>query len=81
MQDDDALVLGAKPIASQCFKDTVNDKQVYRMAEAGGWPIIRVQNKLAARPSAIRAEIERREKLAVEQRGKNAFVPIPGGRR
>jgi hypothetical protein len=63
---DTDLEIGAEAIAQNIFQGKVSSRQVYRMAEQG-WPVFRIQNKLAARPSAVRAEMARREALAVEQ--------------
>jgi hypothetical protein len=59
------LAVGAKAIARDCFHDAVSERQVYRLAAQGGWPFFRLLGKLAARPSAFRAEAARREAAAV----------------
>jgi hypothetical protein len=64
MADHDSLVIGARAIARDIFKDALNEKQIYRLYEQGGWPFLKVLNKLAMKPSAARAEIERREQAA-----------------
>jgi hypothetical protein len=57
------LAVGAEAIAQDCFNGKLTPRQVYRLAERG-WPIFRIQGKLAARPSAIQAEMTRRETAA-----------------
>jgi hypothetical protein len=62
--DDDKLSIGAVAIARDCFDDDVSTRQVYRLAEEGGWPIFRLRGKLTARRAAMRAELRRREAKA-----------------
>jgi hypothetical protein len=66
---DDDLEIGAEAIAQNIFKGRVRPRQVYRMAERGDWPFFRILNKLAARPSAMRAEMARREAEAIRRQG------------
>jgi hypothetical protein len=66
--DEADLEIGAEAIAQNIFKGKVTGRQVYRMV-GQGWPIFRLQNKLAARPSAMRAEMARREAEAIQRRG------------
>jgi hypothetical protein len=61
------IEIGAEAIAKSVFGGKISSRQVYRMAEEGGWPIFRVRGKLAARPVAMRAEIERREREGLER--------------
>jgi hypothetical protein len=63
--DADEICIGAEAIARDIFKGKLTPRQVYRLAEEGGWPIFRLRGKLAARPPAVRAEVIRRERLAV----------------
>ena len=65
--NDTDLAIGAEAIARHCFDGKVSARQVYRMAEQG-WPIFYILGKLAARPSAIRREMARREEHAVNSR-------------
>jgi hypothetical protein len=62
---DDKLCLGAEAIAREIFNGALSPKQIYRLADKGGWPIFKVQGKLAARPAACRREICRREAEAL----------------
>ena len=63
--DHSGLLLGADQIAAKGFGGRLNTRQIYRLAERGGWPIFKVNgSKLAARPKALAAEIERREAAA-----------------
>jgi hypothetical protein len=64
--DDNDLLIGAVEIARDGFADRINHKQVYRLAAERdpAWPIFRLRGKLAARRSALLAEIARREALA-----------------
>jgi len=65
----DDLEVGAEAIAQNIFRGKVNPRQVYRMAEPGnGWPIFRLQGKLAAWHGAMRAEMARRAGLTSGQR-------------
>jgi hypothetical protein len=57
-------VIGAKNIAREVFKDKLNERQIYRMAEAGGWGFFRVQNKLACLPSVMLGEMARRARAS-----------------
>ena len=63
----DDLLIGAAEIADEGFGGKLDERQVYRLAEERDppWPIFRLRRKLAARKSTLRAEIERREQLAV----------------
>jgi hypothetical protein len=61
--DDDILAVGAREIAHRCFGGGIDPRSVYRLADEG-WPIFKMLGKLTARPSTIRAEIERREQRA-----------------
>jgi hypothetical protein len=56
--DEADLQIGAETIAQNIFDGKLTPRQVYRLA---GWPIFRIQGKLAARPSTMRAEMARRE--------------------
>jgi hypothetical protein len=58
--DGEKLCIGAEAISREIFAGALTTKQVYRLAEKGGWPIFKVQGKLAARPASCRAEIRRR---------------------
>jgi hypothetical protein len=62
--DEADLEIGAEAIAQRIFKGRVTPRQIYRMT-GQGWPFFRVQGKIAARPSAIRAEMARREAAAL----------------
>lgn len=60
--DSDEIAIGAAAIAHRCFADAITDRQVYRLAEENsGWPFFRLRGKLAMRPAAARAEVQRRE--------------------
>jgi hypothetical protein len=58
--NDDSLVIGATRINEKFFDGQLSEDQVYRLPK-DGWPIFKLLGKLAARPSAMRAEVTRRE--------------------
>jgi hypothetical protein len=60
------LEIGAEAIARNIFDGKLTARQVYRLA-AQDWPIFRIQGKLAARPSAMAAEMTRREAEALQR--------------
>jgi hypothetical protein len=61
------IALGAVAISDRCFAGTVSPAMIYKIARPGkGWPVFRINGKLAARPEAIREEIERREARAAK---------------
>ena len=64
MADSDFLAIGAEAIARDVFANALTVKQVYRLAEGGGWPFFKVGNKLAMRLATARAEIARREEAS-----------------
>lgn len=54
--DDFDPCIGAAKIAQKCFNGQVSTRQVYRLHEAGGWPIFEFRGKLAARTASIRVQ-------------------------
>jgi hypothetical protein len=77
MADSDSLAIGAAAIAERCFDDKLSVKQVYRLPQEGGWPIFKIRGKLSMRPSAARAEIERREQAALAAPAAERRAPRP----
>jgi hypothetical protein len=70
VMNDDTLVIGATRINEEFFDGQLSEDQVYRLPK-DGWPIFKLLGKIAARPSAMRAEIARREAEAAK-RGERA---------
>ena len=66
-RDADLICIGAAAIAKGCFQDQLSVRQVYRLAEEGTWPFVRIRGRLAMRPVAARAELERREAEATHR--------------
>jgi hypothetical protein len=61
LSSDADLAIGAVAIARDCFDNKIPPRKVYRLAEQG-WPIFDLDHRRkAARRSAIKAEMARRE--------------------